>query len=567
MPNVVQPSSVPAASTPDTFSLDRANQLLWRGDQPTRVPPKVFQLLVYLRDNPGRIVNHDELLDAVWPREYVQPEILKTYVKTIRRLLDDDAHQPGYIETRPRCGYRFIGHLPDRPDAAAAYKGRLVGRNAAMTGIQSALSAARAGQRRCLFVVGETGIGKTRLIDEFVARASDEPTTFYRVDCAPAQHAAISFSLARELHKEMSNVTGIEPAFSSSETLCQAIVSAARTRPIVVVIENLQWADASATDIVSRLAYGREPTHLLVVASYRPLIPRDRLCRGWSLMLDLVVHGVAQEVHLDGLDESDVGRLVLLNNTVSLAQDAVEAIDRQAGGNPLIVSALVDQMVAEIRESGHSRLLEMLSIHDYECDFSANVVPEVIRQTLELQLQRLGERARRVLECGSNIGHAFCTWAVAQILQTNPIETDEICRSMAGRDQMLRESGIYVFPDGSVSPVYSFRTRLYSRLLLSGQSYALREQAQQRFTEAVENLWGDDVGTVAIEMTGHFEAVHDWSRALHYAKLAVANAQQRATRGDAASLLRKAMLISERLPMKRRVNERAFFARELSSLS
>ena len=80
----------PDAARTHRFSIDRANQLLWNADTPARVPPKVFQLLLYLRDNPGRIIEYDELLDAVWPREFVQPEILKTYVKTIRRLRSEE---------------------------------------------------------------------------------------------------------------------------------------------------------------------------------------------------------------------------------------------------------------------------------------------------------------------------------------------------------------------------------------------------------------------------------------------------------------------------------------------
>ena len=128
-------SAAEIASAP-AFSIDRPNQLLWRGDTPTKVPPKVFQLLSYLRDNPGRIIEYDELLDAVWPREFVQPEILKTYVKTIRRLLEDDAHAPKFIETRARCGYTFIGQLPDRCDRASPSPSRLIGRDNALAALQ-----------------------------------------------------------------------------------------------------------------------------------------------------------------------------------------------------------------------------------------------------------------------------------------------------------------------------------------------------------------------------------------------------------------------------------------------
>ncbi|MGS0756019.1 winged helix-turn-helix domain-containing protein [Roseateles sp. GG27B] len=177
------PKSAAETLSAPTFSIDRPNQLLWRGDTPTKVPPKVFQLLSYLRDNPGRIIEYDELLDAVWPREFVQPEILKTYVKTIRRLLEDDAHAPHFIETRARCGYSFIGQLPDRAeraDRASPAPSRLIGRDDALATLQAALRSTDGGQRRVMFVVGEAGIGKTRLLDEFLARAAPSDAAVLR---------------------------------------------------------------------------------------------------------------------------------------------------------------------------------------------------------------------------------------------------------------------------------------------------------------------------------------------------------------------------------------------------
>jgi DNA-binding winged helix-turn-helix (wHTH) protein len=516
----------PEVATAHGFSIDRANQQLWNGETPAKVPPKVFQLLLYLRDNPGRIIEYDELLDAVWPREFVQPEILKTYVKTIRRLLNDDAHAPRFIETRARCGYTFIGQLPDR--GAHAAPSRLIGRDHALAALQATLRAAEGGKRRVVFVVGEAGIGKTRLIDEFLARAAQTEPAVLRVDCAQSQYAAHGFSPVRELsHQLASRGTQPEaprPAIDRAdqpEALCRELEALAAAKPTILVVENLQWADVPTIEVLSRLAHARASDRLLVVASYRAAMPNDLRCPGRTLILDLLVHEAAQELRLAALASDEVHRLVLQNTTEALPRGAVEAIDRYAGGNPLIVSVLVERMVEQLKGSGSSELIDMLARHEHECEFVPDAVPDVIRHSLELQLRQLGERARSVLECGSNSGFAFCAWGVSRVLETEQVEIEELCRAMCGSDQMLRESGLYVFPDGRVTPVYSFRNRLYARLLLTAQSPARRDVVQQRFTEAVEQVWGSDVGSVALEMTERFEAVREWSRALHYAKLAV----------------------------------------------
>lgn len=565
----------PAAATTHGFSVDRANQLLWKGETSAKVPPKVFQLLLYLRDNPGRIIEYDELLDAVWPREFVQPEILKTYVKTIRRLLEDDAHAPRFIETRARCGYTFIGSLPDRSDRSAASPSRLIGRDAPLAALQTALRSAEGGQRRVLFVVGEAGIGKTRLINEFLARAAPIGSTVLRVDCAQAQYSAPTFSPVSELGHQMAQGRrapgNAEPGVASfapePEALCRELEATGAETPTILVVENLQWADVPTIEVLSRLAYARVPARLLVVASYRAAMPNDPRCPGRTLILDLLVHEAAQELRLTALGSDDVHRLVLQNTSEALPRGAAEAIERYAGGNPLIVSVLVERMVEQLKSSGRSELVDMLARHDRECEFQPDAVPDVIRHSLELQLRQLGERARTVLECGSNSGFAFCAWGVSRVLSIEQVEIEELCRAMCGSDQLLRESGLYVFPDGRVTPVYSFRNRLYARLLLTGQSPSRRDAVQQRFTEAVEQVWGSDVAAVALEMTERFEAVREWTRALHYAKLAVQNARRLTSRTDELSLLQKGLELSDHLPQALRATEKDFFLRRLSKLS
>src|SRR6267154_6543395 len=74
------------------FRLDPANQCLWRrgdSEEEARVAltPKAFDVLRYLVEHAGQLVNHNELLDDLWPRAYVQPEVLKHQVLELRKVL------------------------------------------------------------------------------------------------------------------------------------------------------------------------------------------------------------------------------------------------------------------------------------------------------------------------------------------------------------------------------------------------------------------------------------------------------------------------------------------------
>jgi eukaryotic-like serine/threonine-protein kinase len=99
------------------FRLDMANHVLWRNEDRVPVPPKGFDVLAYLVEHAGRVVKQDEILEALWPETYVNPEILRKYILEIRKTLGDRSDKPEYIETLPKRGYRFIAPVTDESAA------------------------------------------------------------------------------------------------------------------------------------------------------------------------------------------------------------------------------------------------------------------------------------------------------------------------------------------------------------------------------------------------------------------------------------------------------------------
>jgi TolB-like protein/DNA-binding winged helix-turn-helix (wHTH) protein/Tfp pilus assembly protein PilF len=90
------------------FRLDTENQCLWRGQDRVAIPPKPYDMLRYLVENPGRLVTQDELLEKLWPETYVNPELIRKYILDIRKILGDRPDKPEFIETVTKRGYRFI---------------------------------------------------------------------------------------------------------------------------------------------------------------------------------------------------------------------------------------------------------------------------------------------------------------------------------------------------------------------------------------------------------------------------------------------------------------------------
>jgi DNA-binding winged helix-turn-helix (wHTH) protein/Tol biopolymer transport system component len=82
--------------------------LLIKGTEAVPVEPKAFRVLIYLLQNPGRVVTKEEILESVWNDCAVSDNSLTRSIATLRRLLRDDTHEPHYIATVPTVGYRFL---------------------------------------------------------------------------------------------------------------------------------------------------------------------------------------------------------------------------------------------------------------------------------------------------------------------------------------------------------------------------------------------------------------------------------------------------------------------------
>jgi two-component system KDP operon response regulator KdpE len=106
----------PAVLTAGDLEMDLPRRLLRRGGQPIHLAPREFELLAFMMQNQGVPLTHVKLLRAVWGIEYGNElEYLRSYVKMLRKKIEDDPAKPEYILTEPWVGYRFRN--PSDPDA------------------------------------------------------------------------------------------------------------------------------------------------------------------------------------------------------------------------------------------------------------------------------------------------------------------------------------------------------------------------------------------------------------------------------------------------------------------
>src|SRR5262245_36077911 len=102
------------------FRLDLRDERLWRGPEAIPLPPKIFAVLCCLVSQAGQLVTKAALLEAVWPETVVSEAVVTVAMRTLRRVLGDEARTPRFIETVHGRGYRFIAPVsatmpPERP--------------------------------------------------------------------------------------------------------------------------------------------------------------------------------------------------------------------------------------------------------------------------------------------------------------------------------------------------------------------------------------------------------------------------------------------------------------------
>src|SRR6186997_2571463 len=101
------------------FRLDPVSGHLYRAAEIVPLAPKAFALLLFLVRQSGRLVSKQELLSEVWQGVFVGDAVLKSTIRELRKALGDDSHEPRFIETAHRRGYRFVAPVTTLEPPAA----------------------------------------------------------------------------------------------------------------------------------------------------------------------------------------------------------------------------------------------------------------------------------------------------------------------------------------------------------------------------------------------------------------------------------------------------------------
>ncbi|MFP5238022.1 MAG: ATP-binding protein [Acidobacteriota bacterium] len=549
------------------FCLDTAEECLWRRGARIELAPKPFAVLRYLVEKAGHLVTHDELLDALWPETYVQPQVLRTYMLDLRRVLGDDAREPRFIESVPKRGYRFIAAVREAngPEIVAhdqplSNAHKLMGRERELRLLADHLGKARGGTRQIVFLRGEAGIGKTALIEAFCHDA--QGTQDARVGLAQCLQG---FAARQDYYPvlealghicttatEREHVTSRAPGWMSVSSaddaragsscppgdLCATFEALAQDRPLVLVFEDVQWADDATLELIAALARRRGTAKLLVLASFTQPCPVSAQ-RLRALTQDLTMRRLATEIALSRLGRAALAALLHARlDARELPAALIELIHMRSEGNALFAIMLLDHFVAEglLRQQCGEGTWQLRG----EFEQIETSLPRELAEMIELELERLDAREQRLLEAGSLISIAFPAWAVAAALEQDLAETEESCEELARRFALFKRAGVDELPDGTQSNFYAFRHGLYREALYQRQPAARRAERHVRIAERLRSLFPGREDLIAGQAAMHYEAACDWRRATEILRLGEQQAKAKRSKSLADELHERA---------------------------
>jgi DNA-binding winged helix-turn-helix (wHTH) protein len=573
-----------------SFRLDPVNHRLWRGDERLTLAPKAFDVLRYLVQHADRLVTQREILEAVWPQTYVNPEVVKKYVLEVRKVLGDRSDRPTFIETLPRRGYQFVAPVSEASNETSSGSPvrpvTMVGRDAPRTLLERALNSAVHGDRQIIFVTGEAGVGKTTLVDAFQRRAAVRASLrIARGQCVEGFGGKESYypildalgQLVRDtdgnpviqvltryaptwLIQFPSVVKGTAKESLQRETagttrermvreICEALERLTIDDPLLLIIEDLHWVDVSTLDVISALARRRGPAKLMLLCTYRPAdVEADNPLK--LLKQDLVVHGLCTELTLEHLDEADVADYVGAEFPgAEFPSGLAGFIHRQSGGNALFMSAIVREMVANgtiVQHGGRWAMTRPLA------DLALGV-PGTLQQMLEVQFSRLSVSEQRVLSHASVAGDRFSVWALTTSQLTSE-EIENVCERLAERHQFITAAGFQELADGIVSAHYEFRHALYREAVYRQLSEVTRSRLHWLLGERLQVLCSPGRQQLAAELALHFEKGHDDDLAIRYLILAAENAAARFAYRDSIRVLEHARTLLPRIAAEKQAD-------------
>lgn len=461
-----------------------------------------------------------------------------------------------------------VRERPEEPASANPLdrlaSGVFVGRDDELEVLRAGVDQALGGRGRVLLLVGEPGIGKTRTSEELTtyARLRGAQVLWgncYEGDGAPAYWPWMQIirsyvserepkTLATEMGSGAADIANIvsevrdrlpglplpakldpdQARFRLFDSVTSFLRNVSRETPLVLVLDDLHWADGPSLLLLQFLAKEFGDSRLLVLGTYRDVeVGRQHPLE--KTLAELARGERTDRVLLRGLDEDDVARFLELSAGRTPPAQLVEAVYRETEGNPFFVHEVVRLLQSDGR------------LDDPEAVASWSVeIPQGVRQVIGRRLDGLSTDCNQVLTLASVIGREFELRVLARAADRSEDETLELLEE-------AEDQRILAPLDGSPG-IFRFSHALIRETLYGEVRTTRRVRLHRKIGEVLEERHAAKIEPHLAELAYHFcEAATggDVRKAVEYAQMAARRALESVAYEDAAVHFDRALLALE----------------------
>ncbi len=581
------------------FELDVKAGELHRQGRTVRLQDKPLQLLILLLGkSTSELVTREEIQEHIWgtSRFLDFEDSLNQAVRKLREALRDSATSPRFLETIPRRGYRFLMPVDGKlqlassavagttvkPVSTAAALGITVGRRRELSELRGVLQATKQHGGRLFCVSGEPGIGKTTLVETFLAGlVPGFDCHVARGRCSECLSGAEAYlpilegleslmcgasaEIIRNLLFEVAPSWYVQTASFKSPSVPSTALAAnaasasqerkkrefaslleslSREKPLIFFIDDVHWADVSTVDLLSYVIPHCGSLPVLVMATYRP---SDMMLANHPFLeakLEMQTRRLCTELELGSLQREDIEKYIDAEFPGNkFPAEFAAAIGRRTEGSPLFLADLLrDLRTADLVSNEAGYWLLARPVAEIE-----GTLPDSVRGMIARKIGRLSENHRRLLESASIQGLEFDSAVLAQVVGLDVGDIEDSLQSLAERHRIIRFIGQQDFPDSALSLRYAFSHALYQESLYAGIRPTRRATLSGTTAAVLLQLYRQRSGGIAAQVAQLFEAAREWEEASKWFCAAAVRAAGLSAYREASELSLRALAITNKL--------------------
>lgn len=448
---------------------------------------------------------------------------------------------------------------------------RFVGREAEIARLGDLLERAAQGAGQVAAVVGEPGMGKSRLVHEFVHSRLVEGCSVLETGTSSLETSATYLAIAQLVRfwlgidegqaqaeaavKLRGGIENLDPALApllpalaalldlppadpqwptltpaqrrrrTLEAVHALVMRLSQARPLVLVIEDLHWADPGTQAVVEHLVDGLAACRVLLIVTHRP-----EYRHAWSARSGFTA------LRLDPLGTDSADRLLraLVGDGAELLELRRQLVDR-AGGTPLFLEESVRALAEAGALAGHPGAYRATR------PIEAVEIPSTVHAVLAARIDRLPAAQKGLLQAAAVIGQEVPLELLQSIAELDRETLLELLAGLQAAEFLLQSRTL---PE----PLYNFKHALTHRVAYEGVLRERRRALHRRLIETIEGRWADRLGEHVERLAHHALCAQDQNKAVEYLYRSAVKATQRSAHPQAIRYLKQGLELIELLP-------------------